>query len=125
LFPGFAGAPASINATAPAGGLSFGGFSTTPSSAVAAAVASAAPSQGPDDEDADVDPEKNKTEKAVANQDANVEVTFEATCKVYNFRDEEGKAKEHAFGFLKLERNKQTGKCQAVVVRGLETSCYE
>ncbi|KAG7337863.1 NUP50 nucleoporin [Nitzschia inconspicua] len=93
----------------------FGGFSTVPSPAVAAA-ASTTTSQTPgNDEDADDDPEKNRTEKALASNNESIDVSFEAKCRVYNYRGEGGKAQVHGGGVLKLERNKQTGKCQVVV----------
>jgi hypothetical protein len=100
----------------------FGGFSTTPTSAVVEAAAGSkdgtkhAPFENAEEDEGE-DPENNREELARASNDKNVEVAYEASnCNVFRFRRDKSPLLLTT-GVLKLQRNKITGQCSAVVVR--------
>jgi hypothetical protein len=96
----------------------FGGFSTTPSTAVteAATGAKVTVPTAPDG-NAEENEDNDESNMAATSDDRNVEIVYESSnCNVFQFHRD----KPHQLrgtGVLKLQRNKTTGFCSAVVVR--------
>mmetsp|Transcript_19359 Transcript_19359/g.36141 ORF Transcript_19359/g.36141 Transcript_19359/m.36141 type:complete len:441 (+) Transcript_19359:109-1431(+) len=109
----FAGTPAS---SAPAPASSSFSFSNTPAPEVLAAAATATtPAASETDDNAAETTEDDKVEEVtVGADDEEYDITFKCNVKIYDFREGD-KANVHARGMLKLQRNKTTGKCLAVV----------